>query len=175
MRSPTEVSIHYQCCLQGRTGACIAIQRVCFEAVQGVGFTCNCHPSGDIGLCVGGGGDAFSGSQLAAGGGMHSPTHPHRWPCPPVCSPPHLAASLCPGEEQQSRVPGCSPPSSPTGGPKPKKTNALCLFSKPEPAAIPVRHAWLNGAVSGPCLEARLWRSQRRVSCLAPLQAVAFA
>lgn len=49
------------------------------------------------------------------------------------------------------------------------------MFSKLEPEAIPVRHAWLNGAVAGPCLSARLWQSQRLLSSLAPLQAVTFA
>lgn len=85
------------------------------------------------------------------------PGFPSQVALPTCLHPPPLAAPLCLGEEQTC-VLRCSPPTPHLGTP-PRKTKALCLFSKPEPEAIPVRPAWLNGAVSGCCPKARLRQS----------------
>lgn len=58
------------------------------------------------------------------------PGSPPKWLCPPVSSPPQLAAPLCLGEEQQTCVLRCSPPSSPTSRYSQRKPKySVCFLS----------------------------------------------
>lgn len=89
----------------------------------------------------------------------------------PTClRPPTLAAPLC-----QPASSGALPRPSHLGTP-PEKTKALCLFSKPEPEAIPGRPSWLNGAVSGAAPKPGSGTVQAALSqAPLPLPAVTFA
>lgn len=105
----------------------------CSEAGQGVVYLgLGCRSSRPAP-----GGREFSGSPWAAAGGVHAGLTLPR-PCPPVSSPP-LGQPHSAGEKATNLRPQVLSSQLSHLGRRPKKTKALCLFSKPEPEAIPVR------------------------------------
>lgn len=140
MKSPSKASIHYKRCLQGRNRDCVHSRGSAWRQVKVQGLPAT-PTQAEASASLWG---AFSGSQFAAGGGMCSPAHPasgpaHLSPVLPLWQP-HFA-------QEKSSKPASSGalPVTPPGDTA--KENQSTLFSKLEPGAIPVRHAWLNGAV----------------------------
>lgn len=148
MKIPTKISSRYDHCLEGRSGTRIHQKGSVWRQVKLQGLPPAATPA-----------EAPSPSPLPL---RHQPVcgasqARTAWLSPKVTLPTCLQSSPAGsptllGRRAANLRPQVLSSELPHQQIQPKKTKVLCLFSKLEPGAIPVRHAWLNGAVSGPCL-----------------------